>query len=189
MLVRLVVILFIPVIFQSCIPSEENRIPTAEYQKGLGKKIRNEKAAKIYRVTGYKYYKHGNYEKALEFYSKALLKYKELSKLYHPEAGELYLKMGDLYIKMGDNKEALRFYFKALKIFKKYYGPDHLLTAVAYRGLGSVYENISDYKKAYYFYKKSLPAYEQEFGENHKKTITIKEKLRILSHKIKKTQS
>ena len=56
---------------------------------------------------------------------------------------------------------------------------------MAYRGLGSVYEKISDYRKAYYFYKKSLPAYEQEFGENHRKTRMIKEKLKVLSQKIK----
>ncbi|WP_457640741.1 tetratricopeptide repeat protein [Persephonella sp.] len=186
MLRKILISLIIPFILFSCFPTEENRVPSIEYQKGLGKKIRNEKAAKIYRATGYKYYKLGDYDQAFSFYNKALLKYRELSMLHHPEAAELYLRMGDLYLKTKSYKEALRYYSRALKIFKKNYGQEHFLTATAYKGLGSVYEQLSEYKKAYYFYSKCLSVYEKELGKKHKNIKTLKEKIKKLAKAINK---
>lgn len=87
-----------------------------------GRKNRANKAVKIYTETGDLYYKNRNYDRALFFYNKALIKLKYLKKLKHPVAAEIYTKIGDCYLKLNDKKSASEFYSKALAILRKFYG-------------------------------------------------------------------
>ncbi|SNZ09540.1 Tetratricopeptide repeat-containing protein [Persephonella hydrogeniphila] len=90
-----------------------------------GRINRAKKAVKIYTKTADECYKEGDYNRAITFYNKALVKLKYLKKLDHPRAAYIYERLGDTYMKLGHKKAALESYRKAYDIYLKFYGENN----------------------------------------------------------------
>ena len=123
--------------------------------------------ANLYNEIGLVYYKQGDYEKALEYYRKALvIKEKQLGN-NHPSTSITYNNIGLVYKKQGDYKKALEYYRKALAIREKVLGKEHPDTATTYNNIGGVYYKQGDYEKMMEYYKKSLAIREKVLVKEH----------------------
>jgi len=108
---------------------------------------------------GLTYYILGEYDKAIEFFNKALLIGKKVypDEILHPDIAIRYNNIGSAYFSKTDCDKAIEFYNKALLIYKKIY-PDekHPCIALGYNNIGSAYDFKKDYDKAIDFYNKAL---------------------------------
>ena len=126
-----------------------------------------EKAWRFNAIGQVYHYKIGDYDKALEYYFKALeIREKVLGK-EHPSTANSYNNIGTVYSDMGDYDKALEYYFKDLAISEKVLGKEHPDTATSYNNIGTVYSDKGDYDKAleYLFMAKDIR--EQKLGPEH----------------------
>ena len=107
------------------------------------------------------------YNKALNYYNRALrhalMKYGE----NHPEVATCYNNIGSIFDSKGDYAKALGYYKKALSIRLSVFGENHPEVADSYNNIGSIYDSQGDYAKALEYYKKALSIRLSVFGENH----------------------
>ncbi len=121
---------------------------------------------------GIVYNKICDYNKALEFYEKALNIVKNILGELHPYTATSYNNIGSVYDKIGDYNKALEFYEKALNVKIKLLGTEHPSTATSYNNIGGVYDSMGNYNKALEFYEKALNIREKVLGELHPYTAT-----------------
>ena len=115
----------------------------------------------------------GDYDKALEYYFKALeIREKVLDK-EHPDIATSYNNIGSVYDDKGDYDKALEYYFKALEIREKVLGKEHPDIATLYNNIGFVYGTKGDYDKALEYHLKALAIKEKVLGEEHPSTATL----------------
>ncbi len=134
--------------------------------------IAEEKLTKSYNNLGLAYNNKGDYEKAIEYYQKALEI--EESKLGrdHPDTALSYINLGTAYSNEGDYGKAIENYQKALEITESKLGKDHPDTAASYNNLGTAYLYKGDYNKAIEYHKKALEIRESRLGRDHPDTAT-----------------
>ena len=128
--------------------------------------------AERYMELGYDSYKDGDYNKALEYYNKALDIQKQILGEKDPDTVASYISIGRIYYVLGSYNKALEYYNKALDIRKQISGERHPNTAIIYNNIGGVYYVLGDYNKALEYYKKSLDIQKQVLGEKHVDTAT-----------------
>ena len=128
--------------------------------------------ATSYNNIGAVYCSQGDYDKALEYYSKALAIKEKVLGLEHPDTATFYGNIGAVYYNLGDYDKALEYYFKALAIREKVLGKEHPSTATSYNNIGLVYDNLGDYDKALEYYFKALAICEKVLGPEHPSTAT-----------------
>jgi len=101
-----------------------------------------------YNNLGLAYNNKGAYDKAIEYYKKALkIDIKKLGP-EHPSVATRYNNFGLAYNNKGDYNKAIKYYQKALKIDLKKLGPEHPDVATAYNNLGWTYRSRGNYDKA-----------------------------------------
>jgi tetratricopeptide (TPR) repeat protein len=71
------------------------------------------------------YSDQGDYEKALEYYGKALAIRERVLGAEHPDTAKTYNNMAVVYENQGDYKKALEYCSKALAIRERVLGMDH----------------------------------------------------------------
>jgi len=109
----------------------------------------------------------GEYEKAKEYYIKALETKEELLKSNPAYLGDLagtQNNLGNLYSKLGEYEKAERLYIKALENYEKLskLNPAYLGNlAMTQNNLGNLYSNLGEYEKAKEYYLKALENYEK----------------------------
>ena len=130
----------------------------------------NEIYAFPYNFIGVVYWKLGEYDKALEFYNKALEIRKEVLGEKHTDTAMSYNNIGAVYENLGDYDKALEYYFKALEIYKAVLGEKHRDTANSYNNIGVVYDDLGDYDKALEYHNKALEIREEVLEEDHPDT-------------------
>ena len=128
-----------------------------------------------------------NYDKALEYYLKALEIRKRVLGEEHPDTADSFDCTGSVYCKifrndidifndLGDdieiyeNEKALDCYSKALDIRKKIFGIEHYYTALSYRNIGELYFAMNDYDKAIEYYMTALEIQKKVMGTEHPST-------------------
>ncbi|CAF0962908.1 unnamed protein product [Adineta steineri] len=115
---------------------------------------------------------HGDYEKAVWYYEKALeIEQKTLSS-NHPDLTTSYNNIGSVYNKMGEYPKALSYYEKALELQQRILPSNHSDLAISYNNIGNVYNNIGDYSKALSFYEKALEIFQKTLPSNHPNSAT-----------------
>ena len=144
----------------------------------------NETTADAYNNIGVVYRDLGDYDKALEYYFKALEITKEVLGEKHPDTASSYNNIGAVYHKLGDYDKALEFYNKALEIRKDVLEENHPDTASSYNNIGVVYSNLGDYKKALEYYIKALEIFKEVLGEKHRDTAGSYDNIGIVYHKL-----
>ena len=115
----------------------------------------------------------GDYDKALEWYDKALVICEKKPEPEHFGAATLYNNIAGVYANQGDYNKALELYMKALGICEKELGTEHPETATVHSNIAGVYENQYKYDKALEQYKKALVIREKELGTEHPDTARV----------------
>jgi superkiller protein 3 len=108
---------------------------------------KKEKQAEKYFQQGYAYNNKGDYDKAIEYYNKAI----ELN----PDYAVAYYNLGNVYNNKGDYGKAIEYYNKAIEYYNKAIelNPD---SVDAYNNLGIAYNIKSDDDKAIEYYNKAI---------------------------------
>ena len=135
----------------------------------------SERFAMLYHKLGYIYDDLGAYDKALEYYFKALAISETVLGTEHPDTATTYNNIGSVYWKRSrrdDYDKALEYYFKALAIREKVLGTEHPDTANSYNNIGWVYKALGDYDKALEYYFKDLAISEKVLGAAHPSIAT-----------------
>ena len=132
-----------------------------------------EKAWRFNAIGQVYHYKIGDYDKALEYYFKALeIREKVLGK-EHPDTATSYNNIGLVYGTKGDYDKALEYYFKAKDIYEKVLGKEHPDIATIHNNIGGVYFHKGDYDKALEYMMKAKDIYEKKLGPEHPSTRQI----------------
>ena len=99
-------------------------------------------------VLGIAHNSKGEYDKAIDFYKRALKI--EVASLGedHPNVATSYNNLGSAYGIKGDNDLAINYYERALKIRVASLGEDHPDVAFSYNNLGVAYNSKGEYDKA-----------------------------------------
>lgn len=111
-----------------------------------------------------------DYEKALEYYGKALAISERVLGTEHPDTATTYNDTGRVYYCQDDYARALEYYMKALSIRERVLGSDHPDTAATYNNMALVYDAQGDYEMALEYYVKALSIREQVLGMEHPDT-------------------
>ncbi len=126
----------------------------------------------VYHQLGSGYYYLSDYDKALEYFEKALeIKESKLVK-DHPSTATTYNNIAEAYRDKGDYDKALEYYGKALEIVVSRLGKDHPSTATTYNNIAAVYSAKDDYDKTLEYYGKALEIGESKLGKDHPSTAT-----------------
>ena len=120
-----------------------------------------------YNNVGGEYKMQGNYSKALEFYTKALVIWEKVAGKEHPDVAKANINIGSVYYLQGDYVKAFDYFSKALTIQKKTLKMEHPDIAVNYSHLGGNYAAQGNYLKAFEYYNKSLTIVKKIYGEEH----------------------
>ncbi len=135
--------------------------------------------ADAYNDIGMVYHDQGEYNKAFEYYSKALEIRERVLGNDHPSTAVSYNNIGAVYNNQGNYSQALKCHFKALEINQIIFGIDHPWTATYYENIGMVYENLGDYRKALKFDFKAQEIKERILGIDHPSTASSYEGIGI----------
>jgi tetratricopeptide (TPR) repeat protein len=110
---------------------------------------------------------HGDYEKAIGYYEKALEIQKIALPPNHPSLAASYNNIGGVYYNVGEYSKALSSYERSLKIQKRALHPNHPALATTYNNIGEVYRNMGEYSKALSSYERSLEIRKIALPPNH----------------------
>jgi tetratricopeptide (TPR) repeat protein len=109
----------------------------------------------------------GDYEKAIEYYEKALEIEQKTLPPNHPDLATSYNNIGLVYMNMGEYSKALFFYEQALEIYQKSLPSNHPSLATSYNNISAVYDDMREYSKALSFYEKALEIRQKSLPPNH----------------------
>lgn len=121
----------------------------------------NERFSALNHNIGFGYNETGDYDKALEYYSKALAIREKIFSIDHPETANSYNAIGLAYWHQKNYQKALEHHFTAMEIRERVLGTEHPDTAKSYNDIGILYDEQYDYDNALYYYQKSLPIFEK----------------------------
>ena len=123
--------------------------------------------AHIYNQLGKIKYNQGEYQEAIDFYSKSSEIRRQSLPSDHPSLATSHNNIGAVYHNMGDYPKALSSYEKALAILQKSLPSTHPHLASSYNNIAVVYDNMGDYPKALSAYEKALAIRQQSLPPNH----------------------
>ncbi|MBQ2303223.1 MAG: tetratricopeptide repeat protein [Bacteroidales bacterium] len=127
----------------------------------------NDITAGAYNNIGIVYDNLGDYDKALEYYFKALEIKKAVLGENNADTAGSYNNIGLVYKNLGDYNKALEYHNKALEIRKDVLGENHPDIAMSYNNIGVIYNNLGDYNKALEFHSKALEIRKEVLGEKN----------------------
>ena len=112
----------------------------------------------------------GDYNKALDFYNKALEIQEKVLGEEHSDTTCSYNNIGNVYNDLGNYDKALKNHNKALEIRKKILGEEHTDTASSYNNIGNVCNNLGNYDKALKNHNRALEIYKKVLSEESSDT-------------------
>ncbi|RDC65533.1 tetratricopeptide repeat protein [Adhaeribacter pallidiroseus] len=127
----------------------------------------SKEAADALHITGIVYYYKGEYDRALQFYQKALQLRRKILGDDHPGLCSSYNNIGIIYYRKGEYDQALKYYYQDLEISLKSSGKTHLDIAASYSNIGNVYFDKADYDQAFTFTQKAITLKLEALGESH----------------------
>ncbi|MCL2053556.1 MAG: tetratricopeptide repeat protein [Oscillospiraceae bacterium] len=162
------------------------RLPILPFGEKVAKHfggIEDENIADLIHNTGYIYKYLGEYDRALEFYGKALEIQEKILGKEHPDTATTYNNMAIVYDNQGEYDKALELYGQALEIKEKILGKEHRLTATTYNNMAIVYKNQGEYNRALELYGKVLEISEKILGKKHRLTATTYNNMAVVYEK------
>ena len=107
------------------------------------------------------------YDKAMEYYEKALAIRLHILGEDHPDVAACYGNIGLVLGKKGDHDKALEHHEKALAIYLQTFGEDYPYVATCYNNIGLVWDNKGIFNKALEHHEKALAIRLRTLGEDH----------------------
>ncbi len=152
--------------------SLQRRIDIGESVISAIEQEETETLASVFHNIGYGYYYMGDYDKALEYFGKALeIRESKLGK-DHPSTATTYNNIAKVFMALGNYVKALEYLEKDMEISESKLGKDHTDTATTYNDIALVYSNMCDYGKSLMYYEKAKDIYESKLGKDHPYTAT-----------------
>ena len=109
----------------------------------------------------------GKYNKAIEYYEKALPIFFRFFGENHSKVALVYHNYAEALGRKGKYEKAIKYLDKALQIDLKIFGENHPITAKEYYNLGLTYESKGEYDKAIKYHEKALQSYLKIFDGKH----------------------
>jgi tetratricopeptide (TPR) repeat protein len=109
----------------------------------------------------------GNYDKAIEYYEKALNSDLENLGEDHPNVATYRNNLGATWKAKGEYDKAIEYYEMALKSDLNNFGENHPKVATRWNNLGEAWRAKGHYDKAIEYYEKALESDLNNFGEDH----------------------
>jgi len=146
----------------------------------IGPMTTNYPNAATYRNNlGAAWYAKGSYEKAIEYYEKALKSDLKTFGADHPNVATYRSNLGATWKAKGEYDKAIEYYDTALKSDLNNFGENHPKVATIWNNLGEVYRSKGEYDKAIEYYEKALKSDVKTFGENHPNIATYRNNLGV----------
>ncbi len=123
--------------------------------------------AEYLNMVGKVYYILANYNKAIEYFKKALVLDTGAHGEEHPKVAIRWNNLGGAWFSLGNYQKAIRYFEKALAIDRKSYGEEHPKVAIKWNNLGSAWSSLGNYQKAIGYYEKALAIDRKSYGEEH----------------------
>ncbi|HOY19462.1 MAG TPA: tetratricopeptide repeat protein [Haliscomenobacter sp.] len=114
----------------------------------------------------------GEYNKAIEYFEKALQIFLKTFGENHPNVATNYNNLGAAWESKGEYSKAIEYYEKALQINVKASGENHPDLAINYNNLAGAWATKGEYDKAIEYFEKALQIFLKAFGENHPNVAT-----------------
>lgn len=108
-----------------------------------------------------------DYDKALDYYEKALKIYEKLHGKDHPKIAIANTNTGFIYTKLELYGDAINNFESALKTWEKIYPQPHPTKAFLLFNLGETYQKLKNQKAALGYYVQALVMYENSYGKKH----------------------
>ncbi|GAX60811.1 tetratricopeptide [Candidatus Scalindua japonica] len=121
----------------------------------------------------------GNYDKAIEYYEKALKSDLKTFGEDHPNVATYRNNLGATWKAKGEYDKAIDFYEMALDSDLKNFGENHPKVATRWNNLGEALRAKGEYDKAIGYYEKALNSDLKSFGENHPNIASYRNNLGV----------
>ena len=128
------------------------------------------KIAWLYDMVGFGLDYSAQYEKALEWYHKALSIREKVLGREHPDTSTTCNNIANTYDNQGNYSKALEWFQQVLVVREKVLGTEHPDTITTYNNIANVYDNQGYYSKALEWFQKVLPIREKLLGKEHPDT-------------------
>ena len=126
-------------------------------------------------------YRHRyQWDKALDYFNRALALDGQNWPNGHFEIGIILDNMGRMYNDLGKYRKALAYHLKGLKMKKKTLPHDHMDIGVSLNNIGLTYDSLEIYDKALVFYKKALNIYQICLPEVHVELAILLDNMAIV---------
>lgn len=100
-------------------------------------------------------YQSKDYDKAVEFYGKAVKIHRSLLGENHPAIASTYYNMANAYFRKGDLDNAIEYFNKAIPIYVSVQGPDHGDVASCYNNMSHAYRAKGEMENAMDCFKRA----------------------------------
>ncbi len=127
----------------------------------------DENPAGVFNGLGRVYDTLGDYQKAIEYSTKALEILKEMYDEIHPQVAVGYNNLGETWRALGDPQKAIEYFTKALEINTTTYGVNHPNVAIEYNNLGMAWNDLGEPQKAIEYYTQALEIDKKTYAEMH----------------------
>ncbi len=121
----------------------------------------------------------GKYDKAIEYYEKALKSDLKTFGEDHPNVATYRNNLGVAWKAKGEYDKAIEYYEKALKSDIKTFGENHPKVATRWNNLGEVWRAKGEYDKAIEYCEKALKSGLKTFDENHPEIAAYRNNLGV----------
>jgi lipopolysaccharide biosynthesis regulator YciM len=126
----------------------------------------------------------GDYEKAIEYYEKALEINENTLSPDDPRLATSYNNIATVYMNMGEYSKALSFHKKVLEIRQKTLPPNRPDLATSYNNIAWVYRNKEEYSKVLTYFERALDINKRSLPPNHPHTQITQESIEIVKKKL-----
>lgn len=122
--------------------------------------------------AGKSFYTLARYDKAIEYFEKALKSDLKTFGEDHPNVATHWNSLGATRYAKREYDKAIEYFEKALKVVLNIFGEDHPYVAGARNNLGMAWNAKGEYDKAIEYYEKALKSDLSTFGEDHPDVAT-----------------
>lgn len=136
-------------------------------QELLGSSVIELELAFAYSEIGVSHKSKGDYDRASEYFERALKINLMERGSNHPKVAACYNDLGKVYRKKGEYDQAIEYFEKALAIYRAKLGPDHALVTACYLDLGEAFRNKGNNNQAIKYFKKALKIDLARLGSDH----------------------
>jgi len=143
--------------------------------------MESRQTAASYNCIGRCYIKSNEYNKAIEYFNKAIVICEKIN-----ENTELFLAYGytaSCYNALGDYEKAIECYEKSIQLSGTIYGEENVISARYYFETGCCYLNLGDNKKAESFYNKAYLIQEKILGKDHDETVNTGKTMEVFKRR------